>query len=74
MVKKIRIQMPVDINPTYTFGSSMGHPRCSIDRSDSVDFVRGRNKAGALRKGCMPSIGQMMPQSIIRGRNEPNAI
>lgn len=51
----------------------MGHPRCRIERNDSVDLVRGKKRAGALRKGCMPSMGQMMPHSMMSGKNEPRA-
>lgn len=72
-VRKIRIQVPVEIKPMYTWGSSIGHPRCKIDRNDSVDFVRGKKRAKALRSGCIPSIGQMIPHNRIKGRKEPNA-
>lgn len=51
----------------------MGQPRCKMERNDSVDLVRGKKMAGALSNGCMPSMGQMIPHSIISGKNEPNA-
>lgn len=73
-VRKMRIQMPVEMKPIYTCGSSIGHPRCRMERSDSVDLVRGKNKAGAFRNGCMPSIGQMIPHSMISGKKEPSAM
>lgn len=73
-VRKMRIQMPVDTNPMYTWGSVMGQPRCKIERNDSVDLVRGKKKAGALRRGCMPSMGQIIPQSIMSGKKEPKAM
>lgn len=73
MVRKIRIQMPVEIKPMYTWGSSIGHPLCRIDLNDSVDFVSGKKSAKALRKGCMASIGQIIPHSKINGKKEPNA-
>lgn len=52
----------------------MGHPRCKMERNDSVDLVRGRKRAGALSSGCMPSIGQMMPHNMMSGRKDPKAM
>lgn len=51
----------------------MGQPLCKIERNDSVDFVSGKKKAKALRTGCIPSIGQMIPHSNISGKNDPRA-
>lgn len=52
----------------------MGQPRCKIERNDSVDLVNGKNKAGNLRNGCIPSMGQMIPHNITIGKNEPIAM
>jgi hypothetical protein len=70
----MRIQMPVDTNPRYTWGSVIGQPRCKIERNDSVDLVRGKNNAGALSSGCMPSMGQIIPHNMISGKNDPRAM
>lgn len=45
-----------------------------MERSDSVDLVSGKNRAGAFRRGCIPSMGQMMPHSMMSGKNEPRAM
>lgn len=66
--------MPVDTNPRYTWGSSIGQPLCRIERNDSVDFVRGKKNAGAFNQGCIPSMGQIIPQSMMSGKNEPKAM
>lgn len=51
----------------------MGQPRWRMERSDSVDKVSGRKKAGPFSSGAIPSMGQMMPHSMIKGRNDPRA-
>lgn len=45
-----------------------------MDRSDSVDLVRGKKRAGALSQGCMPSMGQMIPHNMMSGKKEPSAM
>lgn len=52
----------------------MVQPRCAMERSDSVDFVSGKKKAAGFSNGCIPSIGQMIPQSMMRGKKEPSAM
>jgi len=38
-----------------------------------VLFVRGSKKLIYFKKGCMPSMGQIMPHNITIGRKEPIA-
>jgi hypothetical protein len=52
----------------------MGHPRCKIERNDSVDFVNGKNADKGLSHGCIPSMGQIIPHNITMGKKLPIAI
>lgn len=74
MVKNTKIQMPVEAYPSHTLGLSIIHPRCRMERKDSVDLVSGKNTETILRAGCMPSMGQMIPHSMTMGKKLPIAI
>lgn len=74
MVKKTNTQIPVEMNPSYTAGSLIGHPLCVMDRRHSVDFVNGKSRAMYFKPGYMPSIGQMMPHNMTIGKKLPMAM
>jgi hypothetical protein len=42
MLRNRTIQIIVEMYPLYTSGSTMDHPRDSIERSDVVAMVKGR--------------------------------
>lgn len=52
----------------------MGHPLCNIERSDSVDLVNGKNADNGLSRGCIPSMGQMIPHNMTIGKKLPIAM
>lgn len=73
MTKKRAIQLMVAMKPQYTSGSVIAQPLVSMDRSDVVARVRGRNNAMQRRTIGIPSIGQMTPLRRRVGQKEPRA-
>lgn len=51
----------------------MSHPRCNIDRIDSVDKVNGKKVVPNRGSQCIPSTGQIIPHNMTIGRKLPIA-